>query len=449
MNEKKMFYRQIVRLTLPIVIQNLLSAMVSSADIIMLNSVGQSSISAVSLATQYSSILFMIFYGMGTGVTMLGSQYWGKKDVHAIELVEGIALRFVVTISFVFFLAALTIPDWMMRLFTNDGELIAIGTTYLRAVSFSYLFWGISEVYLAGLRSVERVTVSTLLNVVALVLNVCLNAVLIFGLFGAPKMGAAGVALATSIARGIQLLAVMIVSKGSPNIKLRFSYIFVRNKMLFADFIRLALPSVGNDMIWGMAFSMYSVILGHMGSDIVAANSMVVVVRNFATVLCFGLANSSTIWIGKKIGQNKMEEAKVDASRYVKLTLITGVLGGLLVLAISPLVLENAALTEQALHYMKYMLIINSYYIVGIALNTLLIAGIFRAGGDSKFGFICDIFDMWCYAVPLGFIAAFVLKLPPLVVYFLICTDEFVKWPWVIRRYRSYKWLNNITREYE
>ena len=445
----KTFYRQIFALTLPIVVQNLLSAMVSSADVIMLNSVGQAAISSVSLATQYSGVLFMIFFGLGTGITMLSAQYWGKKDLHAIELIQGIALRFALICSVLFFLAAQIIPGPMMTLFTNDPELVELGTDYLRLVSFSYLFWGISEAYLASLRSVERVTVSTLLNTLALALNVGLNAVFIFGLFGAPKLGVAGVALATSISRGIQLAACFLVSMRSSDVKLRFSCMFRHNRILFSDFVHLSLPALGNDLSWSVGFSMYSVILGHLGSDMVAANSIVVVVRNFATVLSFGLASSSTIWLGKLIGQNEMDAAKKDAGRYMKLTVATGILGGLLIFAASPFVLGFADLTPQALQYLKYMLLINTCYVLGIAVNTTLIVGVFRAGGDSRFGFICDTIDMWAYAVPMGFIVAFLLKLPPMVVYLLLCTDEFVKWPWVIRHYRSFQWLKNITKEYE
>ena len=443
------FYRQIFRLTLPIVIQNLLSAAVSSADVVMLNSVGQSAISAVSLAAQYANVIFMIFYGLGTGATMLSAQYWGKQDIHAIELIEGIALRFSVAISSIFTLGALTVPQLMMKLFTNDPELIALGTAYLRIVSLSYLFWSVSEIYLAALRSVERVTISTVLNALALGLNVGLNAVFIFGLFGAPKLGVAGVALATSIARGIQLVCCVVTSCLSRNIKLRFSYIFARNKVLFQDFLRLSVPALGNDLVWSVAFSVYSAILGHLGSDMVAANSIVVVVRNFATVFCYSLASVSTIWLGKQLGKGDMPGAKKDASRLLWLTISAGAIGGVFVLAASPFVLGHASLTDQAMHYLKYMLLINSYYVMGTAVNTTLIAGVFRAGGDSRFGFICDTIDMWCYGVPLGLFSAFVLKLPHLVVYFLLCTDEFVKWPWVIARYRSGKWLNNITKEYE
>lgn len=444
---KDRFYEQIIKLVIPIVIQNLLSAAVSSADVVMLNYVGQSSISAVSLAANYASVLFMIYYGLGTGATMLSAQYWGKGDLQPIRAIQGIAMRFSLIISLSFSAFALFAPELMMKLFTNDAELIAIGAGYLRVMSVTYLCWGIVEVYLAILRSIGRVTVSMILNVTAFSLNILLNAVFIFGLLGAPKLGAAGVAIATALSRVIELLGCLVVSLFSQDIKLKFSYMFLRNKLLFQDFLRLSLPAVLNDLAWSVAFSMYSVILGHMGSDAVAANSLVVVVRNFATVLCFGVASAGGILLGNVMGENDMNRAKEYASKLIRLTVITGAIGGVMVLAATPFVLHFAKLSETAMGYLKVMLLINTYYIMGAAVNTTLIAGVFRAGGDSRFGLICDVIDMWVYAVPLGFLAAFVFKLPVLWVYFLLCTDEFVKWPWVIKHYRRGTWLKNITRE--
>jgi len=445
--KKDKFYSQIFKLVIPIVLQNLLSAAVSSADVVMLNYVGQSAISAVSLATQYAGILFSVFYGLGTGATMLCAQYYGKGDMKAIETVQGIALRFSITSSVLFAAASFLIPKQMMLIFTNDPELITLGAQYLRIVSVSYLCWGVIEVYLSVLRSIGRVMVCTILNTMAFSLNILLNAVFIFGLFGAPKLGVAGVALATSISRVIELIGCFVVSAYSKDIKLRLTAIFVKNKLLFQDFLKLSLPALGNDIVWGLAFSMYSVIIGHMGSDAVAANSFVVVVRNFGTILCFGVASAGGILVGNIIGENRMEDALDGAKKVMKLTVASGIIGGLIVLLATPFVLHYATLTETAMHYLKYMLLINTYYIMGTAVNTTLIAGIFRAGGDSRFGFICDTIDMWVYAVPLGFFAAFVLKLPVIWVYFLLCTDEFVKWPWVIKHYKSGKWLKNITRD--
>ena len=441
-------YAQIARLTVPIVLQNLLSAAVNSADVVMLNFVGQAHISAVSLAAQYASVLFMVFYGLGTGATMLCSQYYGKGDMRAIDVVEGIALRFSMAMATLFALGALTAPRLMMRMFTPDPELIAIGADYLRNISVAYLCWGVIEVYLAVLRSIGRVAVTTWLNAAAFTLNILLNAVFIFGLFGAPKLGAAGVALATSISRLAELILVLIVSARSKDVKVRISYLFVRNRLLFRDFMKMAMPALANDVIWGLGFSMYSVIIGQfLGTDMVAANSFASLVRNFGTILAFGVASGGGILLGQIIGNNRLAEAEDAAKKVLKLTVLFGAIGGGIILAAMPIVLRFADLTEAGRGYLRTMLLINSYYVMGAAVNTTIIAGIFRAGGDSRWGMFCDIFDMWMYAVPVGFLAAAVLKLPPMWVYFLLCTDEFVKWPWVFRHYRSKKWLKNITRD--
>ena len=448
LSDDRSLYARIGALTWPIILQDLLSAAVTSADVVMLNFVGQAHISAVSLAAQYAMVLFMVYYGLGTGATMLCAQYYGKGDLRAIEAVEGIALRFSLLISALAALAAFTVPEQMMRVFTPDPELIAIGAEYLRLVGIAYLCWGVTEIYLAVLRSVGRVAVATALNVTAFSLNILLNAVFIFGLFGAPRMGAKGVALATSASRLIELALSLIVSARSRDVKLHPRCLFLRSKPLFHDFLKMAMPALINDVSWGLAFSMYSVIIGQfLGSDMVAANSFVSQVRNFATVLCFSIASAGSILLGHLIGNNRMEEADRAARAIMRLTILSGLIGGVLILLTMRPVLSFARLTETGKGYLRVMLLINSYYVMGAAVNTTLIAGIFRAGGDSRFGMICDTIDMWCYAVPLGFLAAAVLKLPPLWVYFLLCTDEFVKWPWVLSHYRSKKWLRNITRD--
>jgi len=445
--QNKEMYRKIFLITLPIVIQNLFSAAVNSADVLMLNYVGQDSLSAGSLATQYSSLAFMFFYGIGTGVTMLCAQYWGKGDVEAMHKVEGIAMRFSLIIAGIMALASFLVPEILMRVFTTEEALITLGGQYLRVVAPCFIFWAISEVYLAVLRSAGRVAISTAIEAVALLSNVCLNAVFIFGLFGAPKMGIVGVALATTISRLLSLLLCIIVSIQSKNVKLVIKPIFESHPELLKDFMTMALPAVGNDMVWSLAFSMYSVILGHMGSDAVAANSIVSVVRNLACVFCYAIGSASGIVVGQILGEDRIEEGKKAGRTMLHLAIGSGIVGGIIVWALVPVAMKYAMISEQALKYLKFMLYVNVPYITGTAVNTTLIAGVFRAGGDSKFGFICDTIDMWVYAVPLGFLAAFVLKLPVEAVYFLLCTDEFVKWPWVFKRFYSYKWAKNITRE--
>lgn len=443
------FNSQMRRLVIPLLIQNLLSAAVSSADVVMLNYVGQSSVSAVSLATQYANILFAVYYGLGSGIVMICAQYYGKGDMRTIHVVQGIALRFSMTISLVFAAGALFIPETLMKLFTGERELILLGASYLRIMSISYLCWGIIEVYLSVLRSVGRVAICTALNIMAFLLNILLNAVFIFGLFGAPKLGAVGVAIATSVSRVIELLACFLVSRLSKNVKMKFSYMFRNNKVLFRDFIQISLPALGNDVVWGLAFSMYSAIIGHMGSDAVAANSFVMVIRNLGKVFCLGVAGGGGVLLGRIIGENRLDEARIVAKKVVKFSVIGGFLGSVIVLSGMPFVMwyAKASLSVTALNYLKWMLLFNVVYIPGTALNIGLNDGVFRAGGDSRFGFICDTIDMWCYAVPFGCLAAFVFKWPVLLVYFILCTDEFVKWPWVIKHYKDGVWLRNITRD--
>ena len=447
LTDNKSTYKKIWVVAFPIIMQNVLDAAVNSVDVLMLNYVGQSAISAVSLANSMIGILFMFLYGIGTGIAMLAAQYYGKGDYKTIEKIEGIGLKFALSVAALGMIACFTIPRYLMYIYTSDVELIDIGEKYLLFIAPGLIFWAISAVYMSILRCIGKVTASTILEAIALVTNVILNAVFIFGLCGAPKMGVMGVGLATTISRLIQLLGCMFVSSRKPGVSLTFKTMFMRNKVLEKDFVTMALPAIGNDLVWALAFSMYSVILGHLGSDAVAANSIVLVVRNLGCVMCYGIGSAAGIIVGQILGAGKREEGIKMGHTLLRLAVITGIIGGLVVLAIMPFALSTAKLTPQALDYLKFMLLINTYYITGTSVNTCLIAGVFRAGGDSKFGFKCDTIDMWCYAVPLGLLAAFVLHLPVKVVYFLLCTDEFVKWPWVFKHFYSHKWANDITRD--
>ena len=446
--ENASFSRNLLRLAVPIVLQNLVTTAVSSADVIMLGFVSQDALAAGSLASQIMFILNLVYSGISSGVIMLAAQYWGKQDTLTIERIMGIGMRISILISTVFFILAFFFPALLMRIFTNDMQLVSTGIPYLKIVSFSYLFMSISQVYLCTMRTIERVIFATAANASALLLNILLNAVFIFGLLGASKMGIAGVALATTIARGIEFVICMLDALKFKTIRFRPSTIFERHKLLFADFMKYSLPAFGNEVSWGLAFSMYSVIMGHLGSDIVAANAVVVVARNLGTVSCFGIANAGAILLGKSIGAGRMETVKADASKFCKITFISGMIGGIFIFLLRPLFMNMADLTATAQGYLNIMLFINMYYVLGQAMNTAVICGVFRSGGDSKWGFICDTIDMWGYAVPMGFFTAFVLKLPPMWVYFIICTDEFVKIPFVYKHYKSYTWLKNITREF-
>ncbi len=434
-------------LTLPIALQNLMDTAVSAADVLMLNFVSQDAISAASLAGQVQFVLNMIFYGISSGTAVMCAQYWGRGDRRTIEKIMGISLRISVLLSLCFSLAGLLIPEFIMRIFTDDATLISLGTEYLRAVAPGYVCSGFATMYLCVMRSVERVVVSATVHSVAVLANIVLNACFIFGIGPFPVLGIAGVALATTITRALEVLYCIIDTTCICKIvRLHPIDLVARRKVLMRDFVRYSIPAMGNDIVWGLAFSMYSVILGHINADIVAANSITTVVRSLGTVVCFGVASAGGIILGKALGENQLEKAELYGKRLVRLAILTALFGGGVVLLVRPLLLAWMNITPVVHEYLSIMLLITAYYIMGQSINTMVVCGVFRAGGDTRFGLYCDIVAMWIYAVPVGFLAAFVLRLPPLWVYFILCLDEFVKMPVILARYKKKKWIKNITR---
>ena len=450
--EKRAFYKNALWIMLPIALQNLMDTAVNSADVIMLSYVSQNALSASSLAGQVYFIMSNLIYGLSSASAVMAAQYWGKGDRRTVERVLGLAVRIALMVSLPFAVAAAAIPEAIMRIFTNDAALISEGVKYLQALSASYVFGAFSTIYLSVMRSVERVIVTAVIHCSAVAMNVVLNACFIFGWGPFPQLGITGVALATTITRAIEAAVCVADGAACRRIGLRLRDIFARGGALVKDFLRMAVPSAGNDIIWGLAFSVYSVILGHLSSDIVAANSVATVVRNLGTVMCFGTASAAGIVLGKTLGENKLEEAKVYAKRFVGMAVWTALIGGAVILLFRPLVMDFMHLsvkdaTPTAKAELNIMLYINAYYIMGMSLNTMLICGIFRSGGDVRYGLICDTLAMWGYAVPVGLLCAFVLRLPEMWVYFILCLDEFVKLPVNFWYYRKRRWLKNITRD--
>lgn len=446
--ESRQFFKSLFTIVGPIALQNLISAAVGSADVVMLGYVGQDAIAAVNLASYIQFILFLFFIGLSSGVVMLAAQYWGKKDTYSIETIFGIGTKIAAAIGLVFAAGALFVPELLMKIFTNEDKLIRIGSEYLRVVGVSFVILAFSQIYQAVLKSIERVKQVTAITTAALLLNIGLNAVFIFGLFGAPKMGVRGVALATTISRVIELVLCVIVCTRVREIHFRLETLFRKNAILLKDFIKYSVPAIGNEAVWGAGWSMYAVIMGHLGSDLVAANSVVSVVRNLASVLCFGMAYGGAILLGKQIGANQMELAGRNASRLVKSTILAGFVGAVILGLCRPLLFRIADLNEQASYFLTPLLYINCVSLFGAAINTVLICGVFRAGGDAKWGLILDSFAMWAVSVPIGFVCAFVFHLPPLVVYLILYVDEWEKMIFNVIHYKSKKWMKNITREF-
>ena len=317
-------------------LQNLINVGVTAADVIMLGAVGEKALSGASLAGQIQYIMTLFLFGLTSGATVLTAQYWGKGDRDAIEKILGMAVKAAVCVTALFTVSALAVPELLMQVFTNDPVVVSEGVKYLRIVAFTYIMMGVTQAYLYIMRSVERVVVATVVYLLSLICNIIMNAIFIFGLLGLPKMGVAGAALGTLCARILEVVLVAIYARlFNREIRLRFKYVLHTDKILFSDFMRYALPVVVNEVLWGLGTAANTAILGHMGSAAVAANSVAQVARQLATVVSFGLSSAAAIYLGKTIGEKKTEYAKAYAKRFLILSIIMGILGGTVILAVS------------------------------------------------------------------------------------------------------------------
>lgn len=444
MDERKRSLRkEIVRLALPIALQQFMTALVGACDAIMLGKLSQDAMSAVSLATQVTFVFNLFMFAFMAGENMFVAQYYGKGDYTGISQVFSLVTKICGCIAVVFLAGTLFFPEQLMRILTNEETLIVLGSEYLRVIGISYVFSGIAQIFLAIMKNCGAVNMSTLINGVMVILNIALNAVFIFGLSGFPKMGIKGAALATVLATVVQFLW----SVGYVLCRIRAVKFSLRSceKKLFGRFWQKTVPLLINNLAWGIGFSMYSVIMGHLGTDAVAANGIANISKNLVVCFCLGLGNAGSIIVGNRLGADRLQEAKEVGETLTKTAIIAGIVSGLVLIALSPFITKMVDLTPTARGYLQKMLLISSYYIAGKSVNCMTIGGIFAAGGDSKFGMLCDSVTLWCIIVPLGCICAFILKLPVIVVYFVLNLDEIIKLPVVYKHYKKYKWIKNLT----
>ena len=299
------FAKKLLTLVMPIAFQQFMLALVSASDALMLGVLSQDALSAVSLAGQITFVENLFFAAMTIGLSMFAAQYWGKQDRISVEKIFAYVMKTTAVVSFVFFLAGLCFPNALMRIFTNEQPLIDGGAIYLRTVSLSFFLTGISQIYLCMLKNTGKATKSSVISATSVIINIVLNAVLIYGLFGFPKLEIAGAALATVIARAIEVIWCILETAKKDSIKLKSSYIVHDDKSLRHDFWKYTIPVLGNEIVWGVGFTMYSVIMGHLGTDAVAANSIANIVKNLVACFCLGLGSGGGIMVGNELGAGK------------------------------------------------------------------------------------------------------------------------------------------------
>lgn len=445
--DNKSFYKMAFALVMPMALQNLINVGINSIDVLMLGKVSETVLSGAYLASQVQFIMNLIFFGLTSGAAVLTAQYWGKGDKKSIEKILGICMRFSILFALFFTSVALLFPMQIMRIFTLEEPVVAEGVKYLRIVAFSYLFTSITMIYLNVMRSVEKVVVSTVIYLISLIINLIVAPILIFGLFGIPQMGIQGAAIATLTSRCVELICVIVYAKNhKKTVHFHPSKLFIKDKLLFKDFMTYSIPVTINELMWGAGIAMNSVVIGHLGSSVVSANSVAQITKQLAIVIAFGIANAAAITIGKTIGENNIEAAEVYGKRFIILSVAAGSFGALIILTIRPFLMSVLSIGDITRGYLSMMMFVMSYFVIAQALNALLIVGVFRGGGDTKFGLVLDVTTMWGGSILFGALAAFVFKWSVSVVYIILMSDEVIKIPLSIMRYKQKKWLNNVTR---
>jgi len=442
----KTFYYRLYVLAAPIAFQSLMQASVAAGDALMLGRVAQNEMTAVSLATQIQFVLIMFIAAIVGAGSILGAQYYGKGDRKAIQELFNLMLRFSLVLSVLFCAACELAPDLLMRIFAHDPELIRIGSSYLRIAGWSYILSGISQCYLTVMRVTDHVMPSAWISSAAVIFNIILNAVFIFGYLGAPAMQSRGAALATTLARVIELALCLIVSAGERYVRPAWRRMLLWDLQLTKDFARQCLPLLGGSLLWGVGFTSYTAIMGHLGADAAAANSVSAVVRDLVCCACNGIASAAGIMVGNELGAGNLEKGKIYGIKLKNISWVIGFGSTALVLALTPLIVQMVILTDKAHSYLTGMMVIMAVYMIGRCVNTITINGVIDGGGDTLFDMYSLAVSMWGIAIPLALLGAFVFHWPPLAVYSCTCLDEVGKIPWVMHRFRKYKWVKNLTR---
>jgi putative MATE family efflux protein len=445
--EKKKFNKQLMSLAVPLALQNLLGALVGASDAFMLGRLTQDAIAAVSLANQIAFVM-SLFYSIAIfASSVLISQYWGKKDYLNVRRFLGIAIRYALIIGVIFTVGAYFFADQLIGLLTPEQELIRIGAGYLRIVCFSYVFTSVLHCFLMIMKISGHAKLSLWISVVTVVVDMTADFFLIYGFGKIPALGANGSAYSTVVVEIIALVWCVIWAQRNADIRLGKDSLLYFSRAYERDLWKIIPGMATSSLAWGLSITMHSFILGHLGTDATAAASVTTVAQSLIQGLTHGLSTGISIMIGQLLGRNELEKAKEYGARSWGVAFASGTINVLLIGIVGPLVYLFYVLEPPAKKYLVQMLIFLAIYMVAFAYNTIVTCGVFPAGGDSMYDGVSVLIATWCFAIPLALIACFVLHLPVMAVYVIMCLDELVKVPFIRWRYNKYIWLKNLTKE--
>lgn len=443
---KRGFYREMIAIAIPVAIQNIITVGVSMADTVMLGSLGETPLSASALANQLFFIFTLVMFGTSGGTNVLAAQFWGKRDIASIKKVLGYTYRLVLAVAALMTVISALFPTQVLSLFTNEEPVIAEGARYLRIISASFFFFGLTTITSGLLRAVQNVRISMAASVVSVGLNIFLNWVLIFGKLGAPALGVVGAAVATTVSRAVEFAIVLTYTLVfEKQVRLRIRELIHLDKTISKPFFSNCIPVMCNELLWSAGASLLTVVMGHMGQEMVSANSIYTVISQFSSVMVQGLSSAAAVLIGNTIGAGEYDQIDFKVATLQKLGAVMGILAGCIVFFSRPLMMVIYNVGETTKLYVDQIMIVGAFLELFNALVFVNMVGILRGGGDAKFVRVNDILFLWTIAVPLGFLAGLVWHWPVPLVFFILKSDNLIKLVTSFIRIRQKKWIKNVT----
>lgn len=448
MIKDKKFYHTFFSIAIMVILQNVVSLGVNMLDNIMLGRYGEAALSGVTAANQVQFVYQQLLIGIGDGIVILSSQYWGKRQTSPIKKVSAVGMRFMLVLCLLLFIVASIFPNWMIGLFTNDVQIIEAGAEYVNVIRFTYIFFGITSILLATLRSIQVVKIAFYLSLSTLLINGGLNWILIYGHFGFPRLGVTGAAIGTLVARMAELIWLVIyLMKKEKVLTLRIRDYLHVDRLLAKDYFKLSAPIILLQSLWGVNTALQTAVLGHLSRSVIVANSMASNLFLMVKSVAVGAASTASVLIGKAIGAGNKTTVRQYARTFQVMFLIMGVVCGAILFALTEPVLSLYSFTPESEYYARMFLHILCIVMVGMSYQMPVNSGIIKGGGDTRYVMIMDLISIWCIVIPVSFLAAFVWKLSPVIVVCCLNADQIFKCIPAFIKVNFGHWARKLTRD--
>lgn len=439
------FMREMLTIAVPISLQQLINASLNLIDVLMVGQLGETSIAGIGLSNQLFFVFILLLFGLTSGMSIFTAQFWGKREIEPIRKVLGMSILTASFIAVIFTVAATVFTRSVLGLFTNDTNVIEIGSQYLGIVGFSYIAVALATAYIAALRSIQLVKITVIASVAALLFKTTLGYSLIFGHFGLPALGVRGAAIGTASGWTLELilLLIFIYTQKTPLAANPLSF-FTFEFSFFQRVLRTTLPAVANELFWSVGIATYNGIYAHIGTEAIAAINVNATIEELGFVVFMGLGNACAVMVGNRIGAGKKDEAHEIVRRLILLSVISAWLVGLAVFIVRDVVIGWYNLSPAGIHNVRMLMLVMVCVLWIRMFNFITFIGALRAGGDTLFALVMEICSIWLIGVPAAYIGAFVLDLPVYIVYLMVGLEELAKAFVSFWRYRSRKWLHDV-----